>query len=218
MKLGKTSLLIIVLGIFIIAFGSLGFTRSKQVEERSQLEDEISVAEKRLDNLQLRGLYTQQEELEAQLDNALSQLDVAKDALRETIESTEVIDSIFQIADASDVKIIEIGSSDISSDKLEGITCSVVRLNIRAEGEVSNLISYVTNLNTGFPTGLVTSAELNIPGETQEEMGGETSEGESGEGESEGETGEEETESEESEESEQPRAGIQLIIYSYKGN
>ena len=211
MKLGKTSLLIIVLGIFIIAFGSLGLARSQQVEEKSQLEDEITVAEKRLSNLQLKQLYSQNEELEEQLNDALSHLEVAKDSLRQTIESTDVTDSLFQIATASGVEITAINSSDIGEGELEDIACSVTRLTIMVTGDVPNLISYVTKLNTDFTTGLVTSAGISIQGEAQEEMEGEAEEEE--EGEEEG-TGEEEG----SEESDEATANIQLIIYSYEGN
>ena len=205
MKLGKTSWLIIVLGFFIIAFGSLGLARSQQVEEKSQLVDEITVAEKRLSNLQLKELYSQKEELEEQLNDTLSHLEVAKDALRQTIESADVTDSLFQIATASGVEITDISSLGIGEGELEDIACSVIKLTIMVTGDVPNLISYVTKLNTDFTTGLVTSAEISVLGEAQEEMEGEAEE-------------EEEGEEEESEEADKPTANIQLIIYSYEGN
>lgn len=213
MKLGKTSLLILVLGIFIIAFGSLGLTRSQQVEKKSQLENEIAIAEARLDNLHLKELYTQQEGLEEELNDAQSHLEVVKAALWQSIESADVTESLFQIASASGVEIISIGSSDIGEGELNGIKCSVVKLTIRVEGDLANLISYVTTLNTDLDTGLVTSAEIGIPSDTQEEM-----EGAAAGEEEEEEEGTGEDEEAETEEEEKTTATIQLIIYSYEGN
>ncbi|MFC1913799.1 hypothetical protein ACFLXF_00780 [Chloroflexota bacterium] len=208
MKLGKTSLLIIVLGIFIIVFGSLGLTRSQQVEKKSQLEDEIAIADTRLSNLQLKELYTQKEELEEELNDSLSQLEVARAVLRQSIESANVTESLFQIASASGVEIASISSSGISEGELDGIKCSVVKLTIGVVGDLPNLISYVTRLNTDLTTGLVTSTQIGVSSDTQEEMESEATEEEE----------EEEGTGEEEEELGNTTANIQLIIYSYEGN
>ena len=80
MKLGKTSWLILILGIFIIAFGSLGVTRAQQVKEQSEAEDNLAVAEKRLSNLQLRDLQNDKLNLEQQLEQAEYQLNQAQES------------------------------------------------------------------------------------------------------------------------------------------
>ena len=163
MKLSKTSWLMLTIGIFIIAFASLGIARFQQVQEQNQLEAELSVAERRLDNFQLEQFYSQKNELEEQLDRAISQLKAAKDNLGQSIESIEVTDSLFEIVKACGVEVTEISSSGIASDKLEGITCSILRLAIRVEGDVPNLISFITKLNDDFTSGVVKSAEITIP-------------------------------------------------------
>ena len=211
MKLGKTSWLILTLGIFIIAFGSLGVARSQQVEEQSQLEDELTVAEKRLSNLQLKEFHSQKNELEQQLDQALSQLEDAKDVLHQSIESIVVTDALFEIASACDVVIIQVNSSAISQEKLPGMTSSVTRLNITVEGDVLSLISFITKLNNDFTTGVVESAGISTQRLVQEEI-----QGEAGEEETEGETGES-TEGETGEAT-TPNANIQLLVYTYGGD
>ena len=207
MKLGKTSWLILIVGILIIAFGSLGFTRAQQVDQQGQLDNELSVAEKRLANLQLRDLQNEKLNLDQQLEQAQFQLKTAKDALRQPIESIEVIDALFEIAAASNVVITDISSSGISRDKLQKIDISVSKLNIGVRGTVLDLITFVTNLNTDFAAGVVESAEINTRDLTAEEdesaaTGNETEE-------------ESEEETEESTGAATPTASIRMIIYRY---
>ena len=192
MKLGKTSLLILILGIFIIAFGSLGIARSQQVDQQSQLEDELSVAEKRLSNLQLKELHLQGQELEEEINQARTQLQAAKDVFSQSIESIDVTDSLFDIAEACDVVINEINSSAITKGALGDITLPVIKLTLNVEGDVPNLISFVTKLNNDFVTGVAESAEIGIPGTSDNETQGEP------------------------EEAAKPSAVVRLIIYNYQ--
>ena len=53
LKLSKTSWLILAAGVFIVVLVGLGLTRSQQIREQSGLDDELSVTQKRLDNLQV---------------------------------------------------------------------------------------------------------------------------------------------------------------------
>ena len=192
MKLGKTSLLILILGIFIIAFGSLGIARSQQVDQQSQLEDELSVAEKRLSNLQLKELHLQGQELEEEINQARTQLQAAKDVFSQSIESIDVTDSLFDIAEDCDVVINEINSSAITKGALGDITLPLVKLTLNVEGDVPNLISFVTKLNNDFITGVAESAEIGIPGTSDNETQGEP------------------------EEAAKPTAIVRLIIYNYQ--
>jgi len=171
MKLGKTSWIILTAGILIVAFASLGAARYQQLHQQNQLEDELSVAELRLDKSSLKQLYTQQDELEKQLGETAIQLKIAKDNLTQSIESIDVTDSLFEIAEACGVEIIEIGSSGVASGELKGIDCFATRLAIRVEGNVPNLIGFITKLNNDFISGLVESAEISISGMIDEGNG-----------------------------------------------
>ncbi len=210
MKLGKTSWLILIVGVVIVAFASLGLARSRQVSEHEQLNEELTVAEMRLTNVKLTELQARQGELEAQLDEATAQRKAAEDNLSPSNESIDVTDFLFVIAQACDVVINDINSSDLSSDKLAEVSFSVIRLSINVEGEVSSLISFVTRLNNDFTTGVVDSVDISIPGITEEEVEGETEEEANG------------VETENSTEPEPepgiPSASIRLSVYSYQGN
>jgi len=169
LKLGKTSWLILSAGILIIVFGSLGGAGFQQVNERNQLDEEFSMTELRLDKLQVKQPYFQEEQLKEQLNQIILQLEAARDALHPSIKSTEVIDSLFGIAKACGVKIIAINSSGLASEELEGITCAVIRLALVVEGNVSQLIDFITELNSDFTTGVVSSTNIAIPATTVED-------------------------------------------------
>jgi dynactin complex subunit len=163
LKLGKTSLVLLSTGIFIVAAASLGLSHSKQIKEQSQLDDALSVAEMRLDKLQVTALRQQQAELQKQLDESTLQLVTAKDNLRRSLESANVTDEFFAIAQSCSVTIESINSSGIKSEKLEGIVCSATTLNAVVSGEVPDIVNFVIKLNHDFTTGVVTSAQISIP-------------------------------------------------------
>jgi hypothetical protein len=168
LKLSKTSWLILSVGLFVVIMAGLGLTRSQQLQAQSQLSQELSVAETRLDKLQVEDLRQKQEELQRQLDESTIRLTEAKDKLRQTIESINVTDEFFEIAQFCGVEVESISSSNIRDDKLEDINCSVITLNAVVEGEVPNIINLVIKLNTDFTTGIVKAVQISIP-ETSDE-------------------------------------------------
>jgi len=207
LKLSKTSWIIITVGIIIVAFGSLGIARHQQVLEQTQLRDELSVTATRLQKIQIKPLQSRHSELQEQFDQTLLRLETAKDELRQPIESINVIDSIFDIAEACGMEITRISSSALGEDELEGISYSAIKLTIAVNGDVPNFISFVTKLNNDFGTGVANSVQMGIrdaPEEVEEEAEEETEE-------------EEEEEEQTEEEPDRSTGTIRLVIYTYQG-
>jgi hypothetical protein len=169
LKLSKTSWLILLAGIFVVLIAGLVVTRSKQLQEQSELRDELRVAEMRLSKLQVQQLQQQEDELQGKLDETIAQLVAAKDNLRPTVESIDVTEKFFAIAQSCGVEITNITSSGIKGEKLENVDCSMITLNAVATGEVPNLISFVIKLNNDFTSGIVNSARITIPGCSEDE-------------------------------------------------
>ncbi len=209
MKLGKTSWIIIIIGVVIVAFASVGVTRSRLISEHNQINDDLSVAEKRLDTVQVKDLHSQQSELDTQLDEASSRLTAAKNAMHWPNESIDVTDFLFKIAEGCGVKLTNIQSSGLSSEKLGGINCSAIKLTIMADGDVLNLIDFVIKLNTDFTTGIVNSVDIDTRAFTGIGVtDNQTEEGAAAIAQSENVTGEERS----------PAANIRLTVYSYQGS
>lgn len=169
MKLSKTSWLILSVGIFIVVVAGLGLTRSQQIQEKSQLDEELSIVEMRLNKLQVQQLHQQQEELQERLDESTIQLGATKDRLNQTIESIDVTDEFYAIAESCKATVESISTSSIKSEKLGNIACSMIQINAQVTGELPNLIDFVISLNNDFTTGVVKSAHMSIEETTEEE-------------------------------------------------
>ena len=196
MKLGKTAWIFLASGIFVVLFTSLIVAYSQQVQEQNRLYQELSSVRLTLDKYSAKfspeRFSSQQRELESRLAQAQSGLEDVKARLRQSIESIEVTDTLFEVARTCDVKIIEIRSSRLTSGELEGVTFSDLPLRATVEGDVPNLIKFILELSGKFPTSMAESVEINVP---------ELTEG--------GETGEE---------LEKPSANLKLHIYTYEGD
>ncbi|MFC1942094.1 hypothetical protein ACFLWU_02630 [Chloroflexota bacterium] len=162
LKLSKTSWIILLIGIFFVAFAGLGLTRSQQFQEQGQLDEELGIAENRLSAFQVKDLGQKHDELRGRLDENLAQLTVVKDSLRQSVESVDVTDEFFKIAQYCGVEVASISSSNIKSDELEDVLCSAITLSALVEGDVPNLINFIIKLNKDYTTGVVESTRIAI--------------------------------------------------------
>ena len=188
-RLSRTSWILLAVGIFVILVSSLGAAYGVQQNEKTRLDEELSLAQLRLAKYSPDELSAQQEELESQLAQIESEVTANKAYLSPSIENIEVIEALFvALAEATSVEVVEINSSSLTSKEVEEATFSALPLNLTIEGAVPNLLSFVRELSQKFPTNVVGSIKMNIP---------EVIEGE---------------------EIEEPTAIIQLLIYTYQGD
>ena len=169
LKISKTSWFLLVIGIFIIMFVGLGAVRYQQINQQNQLNEELTLAEAKLNEFQLEQLSYQKGDLERRLSQAISQFETAKAILSQSTGSIVTTSTLFDIAEAYGVEVTELSSSGLVSEELEGVPCSVLSLAVRVEGGISDLIGFITKLNTDLTTGAVQSVEISIPETTSEE-------------------------------------------------
>ena len=210
-KLSKAVLIFVAGGIFVILAASLGMAYIQQEQEQKQLPQQLSLAQASLTKYLPEELSARQRELESRLAQTESQLRAAKNSLRQSIESIEATDTLFEIAETCDVEITEVNSPGVTTKVLEGFTYSQLSLTVTVEGDVLNLIDFIYEWTHEYPTGVVKSVEITVPEMTEEK--GETGEEPQVE---EGETVEEPQVEEE--EPEKPSANIELSIYTYEGD
>ena len=168
MKLSKTSWLLLISGVFILVFASLGAIYYQQFHQQNRLNEELTLAQLRLNGFKLEQLAHQQE-LEKRLTQTISQCETAKAILSQSNRSIATSETLFYTATAYGVAVTEISSSGLASENLEGITCSILPLTARVEGDVSDLVSFIIKLNYKLTTGTVKSVEISIPETTSEE-------------------------------------------------
>ena len=168
-KLSKTTLIFLAVGIFVVLAASLLMAYSQRDQERSQLSEELSSAQASLAKQWAKFSSSSQEfsyqqgELERQLDTNESQIDTAKTNLRQSIESVEVTDTCFEVARTNNVKIVKISSLDlVTGEELEGIGFFVLPLEVQVRGDLPNLIDFIFELTQQFPTSLLESTEISV--------------------------------------------------------
>ena len=174
MRISKTTWLVLVVGIFIIAAASLSVAYFRRDKEQAQLSEELDVAQTRLNKIQIEPLISQKEALQEQLVDTVSKMEDARDTLAQYMPSIIAGGNLFDIADECGVTIMEMRSSGLSSGNLVDINCALLPfiLNIEAE-EVDQVIDFVVRLNTDFITGVVKSVELTYPDLNDEDATGE---------------------------------------------
>lgn len=192
MKVSKTALIFLGVGIFVILVAILGMNYSQQSQEQSRLNQELSLVQLRLEEYASQQLSSQQEELESRLTRLEARLKVTKNNLYQSIQSIEVTETLYEVAEAYDVEIVEVSSPGVSNEELEGITYSFLTLVVTVEGdEEADLIDFIDAWTKEYPTGVVESVEITVPEPPEDEE--ETAE-------------------------ELPSADIRLLIYTYEGD
>ncbi len=165
-KLSKKKWLYLGISIFVILGAGLGMVWSQQVQEQRQLKQELSLAQLQLNKSKdVQQPSPQQEALQNSLTQINSQLTTAKASLFQLIETIEVDETLFGIAETSGVEIIEITSSAPTDMKLEGIPCSARHSSLQIEGDVNNILDFIRKWTEKFPTGVVVSVTITTQAE-----------------------------------------------------
>ena len=169
-KLSRKALIFLGVGILVIFGASLGMLNSQETEEQSRLSQELDVIQLRLDTHSPDEFSFQQRELEWRLAQTEVQVNSAKDRLRQSVDSIEVTETLFEVAADNGVEMVEISSPGLSSEDLDSGVYSVLLLTAVVEGDVSHLVDFVLAVGRKFPVGVIESVEIAVPAV----MGGES--------------------------------------------
>jgi len=216
MKLSKTAWIILVTGIFIIAIGSLYWLYLQEGPKQEELNAQLSAVQAQLPNLaeQRASLESTLTELEDNLAQATSQLKTAKAAFPDLVESIEVDELLFGIANDWGLEITSLTASEprdyrvkvemeAEDIEVEDVTYLVTSFTIDVKGEVTDILNFIHTIvnHRDFDTATVELVNIVVPEPLTEAEKEELTE----------------EEIEEAEEPEMPSATIKLVIYSYKG-
>lgn len=163
MKISKKTGLIITAGIFIIVFAGVCMVFFQRLGEQDKLSEELKAVQVRLGGIQLGPLSSEKTELEEQLSQTTSQFEAVKAVLSQPIGSIAASDILLDIAQEHGVAVTEMSSSAPAEGGLEEVSCSVISLIAKVEGDVSTLVSFITDLNSRLTTGVVKSVTITIP-------------------------------------------------------
>lgn len=149
-RLGKTSQLILVVGIFLLLFIPLGFLYLQQPAEQDQLKGTLANLEKIL-----AAPTTKKEMLESQVKQAESDLTKAKAVFPQPDQSPEIIAGLLELAKANGITVtrtkvsISKQSTTIGKSKIE---YPLLIFDISLKGQVPKFQNFLLALDTKFPT------------------------------------------------------------------
>ena len=161
--------MVIGIGILVIVLASLALVYFKQAGEQKRLNKQFALAKSRLDLIDLAALSSRQAELDGQLVQVTSQSKAVKGILSQPVGSVTANSVLFDLAQVHGLRIIEVTSSTPDIEKMEGIVYSAVSLTAKVEGDVSDLIKFVSNVNDFLITGAIRSAVITIPETSSDE-------------------------------------------------
>ena len=168
LKLSKVAWIILGAGVFVVALVGLGVTMSQQMKEKTTLEEDLGVSEMRMEKLELTNLFQELELITEQVDEAVTELAEAKTRLDQTVNSADVVEEFFDIAQYSSITIMDISSTPISGDFIIGVGLSTTSIKASVIGQLDDIVSFVINLNNGLTTGYIDSVRITIPEATSE--------------------------------------------------
>ncbi len=167
MKIGKTTWIIIIAILAITSFASLGTLCWQRFDERQHLKEEFAFVEDKLQEFQSGQLSYRSQALDLELEQTLGEVQTSE-SLFSRPGWDIVTSSLFDIAEACNVEVTSISSAGLNSEGLGEITAATQKFNVTIEGNLNDLIKYITRLNHDLKTGVVKSVDLSVPVDAQE--------------------------------------------------
>ena len=171
MRIKKTRWPIVITGVVLVAILSgLGVVQARQMTEKNRLDNEITSAEESLDEFRpSQGVYPL-DEMEELLGETSAALDEIKTQLSRSTDSIEADDALFNIAMLSGVQINQIDIAPVSTENsLVDVPCTTLSVTTIVEGGMPQLLDFIMMLNTDLTNGVVESARISVPLDTEEQ-------------------------------------------------
>jgi hypothetical protein len=167
MRLSKTAVLILGIGIFVLSVGGLYLIYSQQQLERQRLSQRLLEA-----HVTLPGVAAEKANLEtalAQLKGELTQAELslyqAKARFPHPAEAIEQGRALFAIARSRNIEITSLTKSPPAEKVVEGITFSVTTLTVDLEGRVGDVLNFFNAIATrvDFVTAVIEEVNIMFP-------------------------------------------------------
>ena len=213
MKLSRTAWLILIIGVFVIASGSLYWLYLQEGPKQEELNEQLSAVQAKLPKLaaERATLESTVAELEDRLAQATSQLEASKVPYPASVQSIEVDEVLFGIAGDWNLEVTTLTATEPSDQQVEvemeaedidveDVTYQLTNFAVEVKGQVVDILGFVDAVvsHRDFTTATVELVGITVPEPVSENERGELTE-------------------EEIEDRETPLANIQLIIYTYEG-
>jgi len=184
MRFGRRARLILTGGIIVILLATMGVFYSRQLNQQRDVEYDLAMAQANLPNV-----IALKEDLERQLAQAIRLLNTSKESFPDTVESIEVGELLFEIADDLDLEVLNFEAEEPVDYEVDDIIYSTATFRIEVRGDTGNILNFIYSIRSDddFGNAKVEMVELLVPQPSDDEV------------------------------DEEPSATIELTIYGYEG-
>jgi len=170
LKISKTSLMILAVGIMIIASVSLYLAYAQFVSQRDALYKTIDTANTKYGqvNVDKRSLQPQLAQLQQQNADLKSAYDTARGEFPNvTIQSIEYDEELSRLADESAVMVWVLGATDSSQQAEGNFTYVITNFSVEVKGDRTNILDFIHRLATSsyFATADINTVDLKTGGD-----------------------------------------------------
>ena len=155
--------LVIIGGLLLVTVAGLGTVQARQSGQRGRLGNELAVAEEGLRQYELEQASSQSGEMKSRLSNVLTYRDTAIEDLSQYMGTITANETLFGIARECNVTITAITILNEYGVDLAGVPCLTTPVSVSVEGDLPDVLDFVTSLNTSVTNGLVKSADVTAP-------------------------------------------------------
>jgi hypothetical protein len=162
MKINRNNWLLIMAGVLSIVIAGLGVFYLKQVEQQRELNQKFAQTAEDPVKHEIAGLELKKADLEAQINAASSQLEIARAEIPSQSMSS-ITQVLFDVAGSYGMDVTELVSAVPTKQALDGVDFSALNLTLQAEGDASKMSDFVVALNGSFTTGVIQSVIVTLP-------------------------------------------------------
>lgn len=161
--LSKTAQAILVAFMMVLMMAVLLWTlHSQKMDDQKKISADLSAANRKLVLSQAEQFNQQKVELERRVTQTTARSATEAGRAFSTSRSVAATEVLVSTADELGVEITEFRSAGPASQKLQGVPVKSLPFTIKVEGDVLNLVDFVTALSQVFPAGTVKSVEIGV--------------------------------------------------------
>ena len=162
-RLGKTSLMLLIAGIFLILFIPLAVIYQQQPPKQAEMKHELSLLQKIL-----AVPETKKEALKAQTKKVEAEAEAALDAFPKLNQSLDIIDELLELAELNDIVITYTATTAPAKDARKA-TFPELTFEIHLTGQVPKFQNFILAIDDRFPTSHLKTVNIAVAEDEGEE-------------------------------------------------
>ena len=162
-RLGKTSLMLLIAGIFLILFIPLAVIYQQQPPKQAEMKHELSLLQKIL-----AVPETKKEALKAQTKKVEAEAEAALDAFPKLNQSLDIIDELLELAELNDIVITYTATTAPAKDARKA-TFPELTFEVHLTGQVPKFQNFILAIDDRFPTSQLKTVDIAVAEDEGEE-------------------------------------------------